>query len=88
VHAGPFIGRLIAAGPKAGDVQQHVSQAIIWHDEAISLGDIEPLDGPGDFEDFYSGFTGGPGVGCYTFTAELWMIFRKLRRNLAMVPHT
>ena len=85
VHAGTFIGRLIAAGPEAGDVQKHVRQPIVWHDETITLGNIEPFDGPGDFEDFYSGLAGVPWV-CSTFAAELWLIFRKLRREFAMSP--
>ena len=42
--------RLVAAGPKAGYVQEHVGQTIIRHDEAVTLGGVEPFDRAGDLE--------------------------------------
>ena len=42
-----FIGGLEAVAAQAGHVQQDVRQAVVGDDEAIALGDIEPLDDAG-----------------------------------------
>ena len=46
-----FIGGLIAVAAQAGHVQQHVGHAVVGNDEAVTLGDIEPFDDAGDFDD-------------------------------------
>ena len=58
VHARPFIGRLVAARSQAGDVQQHVGEPIVGHDEPVTLRYVEPFDGSGDLEHLDAGFTG------------------------------
>ncbi len=31
------------------DMDQHVGFAVVWNNEAITFGDVEPFDAPGDF---------------------------------------
>ncbi len=33
-------------------MEKDIRQAIIWHDEAVALGSVEPLDHSGDFKNF------------------------------------
>ena len=47
-------GGLEAVAPQAGDVQQDVRRAIVGHDEAETLGDVEPLDAAGHFDEVES----------------------------------
>lgn len=44
MNASPLISGLVAASPEAGDMEQHVSQAVVRHNETISFGGVEPLD--------------------------------------------
>ena len=41
---------LEAVAAQAGNVQQHVRQAVIRNDEAVALGNVEPLDGAAEFD--------------------------------------
>ncbi|MNS53869.1 hypothetical protein D3C72_866390 [compost metagenome] len=43
-----FEDSLVTVAAQAGDVQQHILRAVIRHDEAETLGDIEPLHDAGD----------------------------------------
>src|SRR5689334_8552736 len=62
VYSGALVGGLVTACPEAGDVQQDIGEPIVGHDEAIPLGNVEPLDGTGDLEDLYSGVASRPCV--------------------------
>ena len=46
-HARAFIGGLVSVAAQAGHVQKNVGQPVIGNDEAITLGDVEPLDDAG-----------------------------------------
>ncbi|QTK78354.1 hypothetical protein AT6N2_C0451 [Agrobacterium tumefaciens] len=48
-NARAFKDCLVTVATQAGDVQEHILCAIIGHDEAKTLGDIEPLYNTGDF---------------------------------------
>ena len=48
--AGALIGGLVAVAPQAGDVQQHILHAVVGHDEAETLGNVEPLHHTGDLD--------------------------------------
>ena len=39
-------------------MQQDVRQAVVRHDEAIALGDIEPLDDAGELDDLVAVIVG------------------------------
>ena len=44
-----FKNCLVTVAAQAGDVQQHILRAVVGHDEAETLGDIEPLHDTGNF---------------------------------------
>ena len=46
-----LIGDLEAVAPQARHVQEDVGHAVVGNDEAVSLGDIEPLDDAGELDD-------------------------------------
>ena len=46
-----LIGGLKAVAAQAGHMQQHIRHAVVGNDEAVTLGDIEPLDDAGNFND-------------------------------------
>ena len=47
---GALVGGLVAVPPQAGHVQEHDRQAVVRHDEAEALGDVEPLDPAADLD--------------------------------------
>jgi len=63
VHLGndarAFIGGLESIAAETRDVQQHVGHAVIRHDEAVTFGDVEPLDEAGDLDQPHRRFFGG-----------------------------
>ncbi len=41
-----------AVAPEAGDVDENVAElAAVGQDETVALGDVEPFDGAGNFDD-------------------------------------
>ena len=53
-----LIGGLVAVAAQAGHMQKHVAHAIVGHDEAITLGHVEPFDDAGHFNDLRRGLIG------------------------------
>ena len=49
-HARALISGLETVAAQARHMQQHIGGTIIGNDEAEALGDIEPFDGAGDFD--------------------------------------
>src|SRR5580698_1085032 len=50
-NARAFVSSLIAIAAKAGHMQQHVGQATVWNDEAITFGNIKPFDDSSHLDD-------------------------------------
>ncbi len=46
-----FENCLVTVAAQARDMQQNVLHAVVRHDEAETLGDVEPLDDTGDFDE-------------------------------------
>src|SRR5215471_17476996 len=46
-----LIGDLEAVAPQASHVQENVRHPVVGNDETVALGDIEPLDDAGEFDD-------------------------------------
>ena len=49
--AGALVGGLIAVPAQAGHVQEHIRHAVVRHDEAEALRDVEPLDAAADLDE-------------------------------------
>src|SRR5712691_3186798 len=53
-----LIGGLEAVTAQAGDVQEHVRQAVVGNDEAVAFGDVEPFDRAGELDHAHRGLIG------------------------------
>ena len=50
-HPRTFVGRLVAVAAQARHVQKYVGHPVVGNDESKTLGDIEPLDDAGQFDE-------------------------------------
>src|SRR5262249_57289215 len=46
-----LIGDLEAVAPQAGHVQENVGHPVVGNNEPVALGDVEPFDDAGEFDD-------------------------------------
>ena len=53
-HLGALRRGLVAVAPQHGDMQEHVGEAVVGHDEAKPLGHVEPFDPTANFDDVRS----------------------------------
>ena len=81
LQARAFVGGLETASAEACDVKKNIRQTVVRNDEPITLGCIEPLDGPGNFKNFE------PSLVHQIWTAFKWLLEVRKARTLSIPRH-